>query len=85
MEFKDAFKLVYGIHHQSGDRNGWQNHRERLQKDIHKYKTFDEWDSKKNGRTDLSNDEKWDLEGFDASIEVLFKLINDTPERDVGQ
>jgi hypothetical protein len=82
MTFKEAFELVYEIHKQTGDRDAWAQARERLKNDTEKCKSFKEWQSKMHTRSDISDDERWDFDCIDSSVEVLFALIYPQPAQE---
>ncbi len=76
MEFKDAFRLILGMHEQCGDHHGWNNLRQQLEVEVSKFKSFQRWQSNIHMRSDLSDDIRFMLEDHDASIEILFKLVS---------
>ena len=75
MNFKQAFKLILGIHEQCGDKYSWMNCKEMLEEDTRKYTSFHDWRQNQYRRTDRSQDQQWMLEEMDASTEVLFSLM----------
>lgn len=74
MEFKEAFNMVKGIHSTLGDSN-FANWWDEAKSAVEKYNTFTEWVNSLPYRTDLSDDDRWDIEIFEDSFKVLFALM----------
>jgi hypothetical protein len=75
LNFKDAFQMVMEIHEECGDKNLWGNMRDQLRNDSERFKNFGEWESRLNSRTDISDDDRWDIECMLGSVAVLFALM----------
>jgi hypothetical protein len=74
MQFKEAFELIEGIHRQNGAKE-WSSLREEALYALKNYKNFQNWVNDLYLRTDISQDDIWEYECFDASFKALFSLV----------
>lgn len=76
MQFKQAFSLVNGIYNSMGDHSMWSRFKEEFERGTRDFKTSDEYMNNLNRRTDLSQDEVWDIQCVEDGLRVLFPLVH---------
>ena len=75
MQFKQAFSLVSAIYKEIGGPEVWSQFREEFESGTRKHKTADEYLNRLNSRTDISQDDVWDIQCVDGGLQVLFALM----------
>lgn len=74
LSFKDAFEMLKDLHEQNGDRS-IVNMKEEFELGTRRYNSYKQYDSSLSGRTDISQDMKWEVECWSETLKVLFQLM----------
>jgi len=74
MNIEEAGKLVAAIHQQNGDTD-FEHWFSEFKNSFARFDSYDKWSNDVQHRTDISQDQKWELECFSESFVVLFALL----------
>jgi len=81
-KFKEAFELVRNFYSycDSHSKDMWSNFMDELESAVAKYKTAEKYKSELYRRTDLSDDDRWEIESLEGGVDILFALMYGSSE-----